>query len=97
MGQLADELADLLDLMRIEPGGGFVQNHHLGIVDQSLGQCHALPVALGQLANQLAVHRPQPAMLDHPGGALPQPPTAQTTGSTDEVEIGAHFHIRVER
>ena len=47
MGQLADELADLLDLVRIEPGGGFVQNDYLWIVDQRLGQRHALPIALG--------------------------------------------------
>ena len=51
-GQLLDELARLDDLLRVEAGGRFVEDEHVGIVDQGLGQADALPVALRSFAQR---------------------------------------------
>ncbi len=51
-----DELARLDDLLGIEARGGLVEDQHIGVVDDRLGQADALPVALGELAQQLVAH-----------------------------------------
>jgi hypothetical protein len=83
--------------VRIEPGGGLVEDDHLRVVDERLRQCHPLPIALGQFADELAVHRPQTAVFNDPGFPLPPPAAVQATRPSDKVEIGPHLHVRVER
>ena len=55
--QLADQVADLDDLRRIQAHGGLVQDHHLRIAQYRLRDAHALAVALGQVADQPMHHR----------------------------------------
>ena len=51
-GELADELADLDDLTRVEADRRLVEHEHRRIVDQRLRQADALPEALGEVAEQ---------------------------------------------
>jgi len=43
-GERPDEVARLVDLLRVQTRRRFVQNQHVGVVQNSLGQAHALPV-----------------------------------------------------
>ena len=52
-GERLDEVARLVDLLGIEAGGGLVEDQHVGVVDDGLGEADALAVALGELAEQL--------------------------------------------
>ena len=54
--ELVDELADLDDLVGIEPHRRLVENQHLWAVDQRPRKPDALAVALGQSAHHLAAH-----------------------------------------
>ena len=47
--QRLDELADLDDLLRVEPGGRLVEDEDVRVVDQRLREADALLVALGEL------------------------------------------------
>ena len=51
IGQSADQVADFHDLRRIEAHGGFVEDEELRLVQDGLGQSHALPEALAQVCN----------------------------------------------
>ena len=51
--QALDQRPGLDDLLRVQAGGGLVQNQDVGIVDDRLRQSDALPVAFGKLADQL--------------------------------------------
>ena len=44
-GQRLDETADLGDLLRVETDGRLVEDQHVRIAHDGLGQAHALPVA----------------------------------------------------
>ena len=46
--QLGDEAHDLSHSLGVQPGGGFVQNHHLGLHGQHTGDGHPLFLAVGQ-------------------------------------------------
>ena len=46
---LTDEGADFLQLIGVEARGWLVEDKHLGVVDESLGESDALTVALGEL------------------------------------------------
>jgi len=43
--QDCDEIPRLDDLLRIEAGGGFIEDQDLGVVDDRLRESHALPVS----------------------------------------------------
>ena len=64
LAQLADQLADLVLLVRVEAVGGLVQDQHLGVVDQRLREAGAVAVALGQGVDRLVQHRVEEAALD---------------------------------
>ena len=48
--EIQDQVPDLFPADRVEPGHGFVQDDHLGIVDQGLGEPDPLQHPLGILA-----------------------------------------------
>lgn len=50
---LTNDLPDLEDLVRVETGGGFVEDQHVGVVEEGGGQTHALFVSFGQGADPL--------------------------------------------
>ena len=55
--ELADERADLADLVGIEPGGRLVENENGRLRDERIGEPHALAVALRKVADELARRR----------------------------------------
>ena len=55
--ELADQVAHLVLLVRVEAVGRLVHDQHLGIVDQRLREAGAVLVALGQRVDRLAQHR----------------------------------------
>src|SRR5436190_23839149 len=65
-------------------------------MNERLGQRHPLPIALRQFTDELAVHRPQTTVLDHPGLALPESAPTQAARPPDKIKICPDFHIRVE-
>src|SRR5205823_10121315 len=50
-GERFDELAYLDDLGGIETDGGLVEDEHLGIAEQRLGEADALLLSLGEVAD----------------------------------------------
>ncbi len=70
--QAADQIARFVDLLGVQPGGGFVQNQNVGVMDDGLRQSHALPVAFGQFADQFGAHVGHGAALGHFGHAVGQ-------------------------
>ena len=63
-GERADQLAGLDDLLRVEAGRRLVEDQHVGVVQDRLGEADALPVALRQLVDQRRLHVADPALLD---------------------------------
>ena len=63
--ELADQVAHLVLLVRIEAVGGLVHDQHLGIVDQRLREAGAVPVALGKRVDRLVQHRLEEAQLHY--------------------------------
>ena len=51
-----DQLAGLDDLLGVEAGGRLVEDQHVGVVQDGLGEADALAVALGELADELPAH-----------------------------------------
>ena len=94
--EFANQLANLKDLVWVEPGRGLIENHHLRVVNERLRQPHALPVPFRQLAHQLAKHRLESAAAHHPIEALVELSVRETAGTTDKIEVIAHFHLRVQ-
>ena len=61
LAELADRLADLVDLVRVQAGGGLVEDQHVGLVQEHLGHAHPLAIAARELADRLADHAAQRA------------------------------------
>src|SRR5262249_53270344 len=51
--ELAKQLADFDDLLRVEAAGRLVEDEDVGVVDDRLGESDALPVAFGKFADEL--------------------------------------------
>ncbi len=70
--QTLDQVARLDDLVRVESGGGLVQNQDVGIMDDRLRQSYALPVPFGQLPDFLVADVGDRALFHHFIDALGQ-------------------------
>ena len=64
-GEAADELARFDDLLGVEAGGRLVENQDIGVMQDGLRQTHALPVALGELADELVLDVANGAAVAH--------------------------------
>jgi len=95
--QFANQVADFDDLARVQANGGLVKHQHGRIAHQRLRQAHALPVALGQVADNAVCHGRQAAALHHPVhfGAAFGAGNALDLGHIREE--GAHDHLFIER
>ena len=97
-GQLADERAHLVLLVRIEAVGGLVEHQYRRVVQERLGEADALLEALGEGFNRLPEDGLQVAKPDHPPDAVPLiGRRAVTAHLGDETEEFAHGHFRVGR
>ncbi len=95
--EVADELADLADLVRVEAVGGLVEDEQFGIVDEGIGQADALAVAFREGLDHLAAHAVEAAGVDDLADA------AAGVAVAEALELGAEFqvfpdaHVLVER
>src|SRR6185295_1539800 len=64
LAQPADSFSYVANLVRVEPGCGFVENQHVGLVQQYLRHADALPITFGKFADRLTDHAPEHAELD---------------------------------
>ncbi|HEY6508301.1 MAG TPA: hypothetical protein VIY56_09830 [Vicinamibacterales bacterium] len=95
--KLLDQLAGLVDLLRVEAGRRLVEDEHLGVVEQRLREADALPVALRELAALAVRHVGHPRALHHRGHARLAFGPRHALDARAEVEIFAHAHVGVER
>ena len=63
--QPANQLPDLSDLVRVQPDGRFIQNQHIGVTQQTVGQSNTLPVPPGQAPDHVTVRVRQPEVRQH--------------------------------
>ena len=88
-GQRLDERADLGDLLGVEPDGRLVEDQHVRVGDQRLGQAHALAVAL----RQLPISRFRTSAIRQRSMHVGHPPLARRARHAldlgDEVEVRA--------
>ena len=63
--ELHHQVAHFAPAHGVETGHGFVEEHQLGIVQDSLADSHALQHAFGKLPQLHALHVAQPDLLEH--------------------------------
>ena len=63
--QVLNQLAHVMLLVRIEAIGRFIQNQHLGIVHNCLGQAYPSPDTFRQGFDGLLTHRMQINLVDY--------------------------------
>src|SRR5437762_13448691 len=97
LAELADQVARGTNLAGVKTGGRLVKNEHGRISEQGIGKPDALPVTLGQRADQLPANVSQPAALQDIVEALPLASTVQSLDARAEAEILGHAHFRIER
>ena len=72
LAQFADQLAELVFLGRVEPGGRFIQQQQLRARGQGAGYLQSAPIAVGQGAGWALGHGCQLQLLQQlPGGVQP--------------------------
>ena len=94
---LLDHLAYMVFLVRIEAVGRFVQDQHVRIVQQGLGQAHPPGKALGQGLDRLIEHGGKLRHLDDPAHGLRPAGAAQAPARADEIQKAARRHVGIER
>ncbi|VTM08014.1 Uncharacterised protein [Pseudomonas aeruginosa] len=93
--QPADQLADLVLLVRIEAVGGLVENQRGRLVEDRLGQADAPAEALGQGLDGLPAHLAQLQQAEHPSDPLALAGTTVAADLGDEIEEPLHGHFRI--
>src|ERR1700692_5143812 len=96
-GQPADQLARLVYLCGIETAGGLVENQDIGIVDDGLGEPHALAIPFRKLADKLGLHIRDGAALANLVPARDEALAGHALELTDESEILSHLHLGLQR
>ena len=97
MGQALDQLAHLVLLVGVEAVGGFVENQHLGVMQNRLGQADAALEAFRQGFDALFQHGVQLDLSDCFGHPLTLLGAFETAHLGDKFEEAAHRHIAVAR
>ncbi len=96
-GQAANQLPGLDNLLGIEPGGGFIENEDLGIVDDRLGQPDPLAIPFRELADQLGPDVGHGAALGDFTDAAGDIGSGNAFQPADEGQVFVHFHFRIQR
>ncbi|MNV51191.1 hypothetical protein D3C71_1432310 [compost metagenome] len=95
VGQALDQLAHLVLLVRIEAIGRLVEDQHLGIMHDGLGQPDPALEALGQGLDRLFEDSVQLDLGHRPGDPLTFRRPPETAHLGDELEETAHRHVAV--
>ncbi len=93
--EAADQFADLVLLVRIEPVGGLVEHQRPRFVEDRLGQADTPAEALGEGFDGLPAHLIQFQQPQCPGDPLALAGTTVATDLGDEIEEALHGHFRV--
>src|SRR4029077_9696411 len=96
-GEALDEFAGFVDLLGVEAGGRLVENEHVGIVDDGLGETDTLAITLGELAEELVFDVGNSAALADVFDSIAQLAAEQSLEVADELEIFGGAHFRIER
>lgn len=97
LAEVADEFADLADLVGIEAIGGLVENEQLGIVDEGIRQADALAEAFGEGFDHFAADVAKAAGIDHVGHAAAAIIVVEALELGAEFQVFAHPHLVIER
>ena len=97
LAQLADGLADLVNLVGVQAGGRLVEDQHVRLVQQHLGHAHPLAITARQLADGLADDAAQGAKFNHRLDPLALPRGRQAAGVGKELEQAAGRHVGIQR
>ena len=97
VSQLPDQVADLADLDRIEPGGRLVEDQDVGIVNHRLGQAHALAKPARKVAEDPVLDLGQAAPRDHLADRQPPLRASHVLELGPVAKILGDAHLVVER
>src|SRR5262245_59094559 len=97
LAQLTNQGARLADLARVKADGGFVKNKDGRVVQEGVGQAHALEVALGKRADELPTNIAQPTALGDIIDALAALLAVQVLDAPSKREVFDDAHLRIER
>lgn len=97
VGQALDQPAHLVFLIRVEAVGGLVENQHLGVMHNRLGQADAALKAFRQGFDALLQHRFQFDLSHRLGHPFTLLRTLEAAYFRDKLEEAAHRHIAVAR
>ena len=92
-----DQVAGLHDLLRVEAGGRLVEDQHVRVVEDRLGQADALAVALRELAAVAAGHVGDARLLHRRVDLRALRLGGDALDARDEHQVFAHGHLGVER
>src|SRR5579859_2136498 len=95
LAEFVDEPPYFVLLVRIETIGGFVQDQHLRIVDDGLGQAHPPPEALRQRLDHLVDDGQEPQAFDHDVAPLPPLGAGEAADVGDEIQEFTDRHFTV--
>src|SRR5262249_44919283 len=95
--QTRDQSADLADLDRIEADGRLVEDQHGRVVHDRLRQADALPIALGEIADDSPPRLDQPAALDRAIDGRGALGARHVLDAGDVAEIALDAHLGIER
>ena len=94
--QAAQALPDQVAGLRVEAGGGFVEDHQVGVVDQGAGQGEAPFHAAGKGGDGDVGFAGQPGKIQQAGNALRHVALGNAEIATVDLQVLAHREIRVE-
>ena len=92
-----DEIAHLVLLVGVQPVGGLIEDQHVGVVDQRLGEAGAVLVAFRQRVDRLVEHVFEKAQLDCAVHRALAGVAAKTAQLGREIEEATHRHVGVAR
>ena len=95
--EVADEIADEADLVRIESDGGLIKDEEVRFVNHRVGQAHALPEALRELPDDFFSDLIEAAHLEDIAHALGEAALGDTLQSSSVAEKFTNAHVEVER
>ena len=97
LAQGLDQGADLDDLLGVQAHGGLIQDHHLRVPQQSLGDAHPLAVALGEVLNEAVRHIGDLGHLHDPADLLRQGLVLDSLGPAHEGQVLPGRPVQVQR
>jgi len=95
--EIADHVADLEDLIRVETRGGFVEDQDRGVVDHRLSETDALPVSLREGMDRFRQDVAEGAGRHDEAESVPTIRRLDALQSGHVVEVLLDHHVLVER